>query len=48
MTAAKRAVVGWALATMVIALYTQILLPGAGGIGRARRPPFSSGASSSA
>jgi branched-subunit amino acid ABC-type transport system permease component len=26
--------VGWALSAMVIALYTQILLPGAGGAGR--------------
>ena len=32
--AARRAMVGWALALMVIALYTQILLPGAGGAGR--------------
>ncbi|HET9770917.1 MAG TPA: hypothetical protein VFS16_08510, partial [Acidimicrobiia bacterium] len=32
--AAKRAVVGWALAVMVMALYTQILLPGASGVGR--------------
>ncbi|HYH48059.1 MAG TPA: ABC transporter permease [Acidimicrobiia bacterium] len=32
--AARRAMVGWALAMMVIALYTQILLPGAGGAGR--------------
>ena len=32
--AARRAVVGWALAMMVIALYTQVLLPGAGGLGR--------------
>ena len=34
MNAARRTVVGWALAAMVIALYTQILLPGAGGTGR--------------
>ncbi|HZI39455.1 MAG TPA: branched-chain amino acid ABC transporter permease, partial [Acidimicrobiia bacterium] len=33
MNAARRAAVGWALAVMVIALYTQILLPGAGGAG---------------
>ena len=32
--AARRTVVGWALAVMVIALYTQVLLPGAGGLGR--------------
>ncbi len=32
--AARRAVLGWALAVMVIALYTQVLLPGAGGLGR--------------
>ncbi|HKY74925.1 MAG TPA: branched-chain amino acid ABC transporter permease, partial [Acidimicrobiia bacterium] len=32
--AARRVVVGWALAVMVIALYTQVLLPGAGGLGR--------------
>jgi branched-chain amino acid transport system permease protein len=31
---ARRAVLGWALSVMVIALYTQILLPGAAGAGR--------------
>lgn len=34
MNGARRAAVGWALTVMVIALYTQILLPGAGGAGR--------------
>ena len=33
-TGARRAVLGWALSVMAIALYTQVLLPGAGGIGR--------------
>jgi branched-chain amino acid transport system permease protein len=32
--ALRRAALGWALSTMVIALYTQVLLPGAGGTGR--------------
>ena len=34
MTAARRAALGWAVAVMVMALYTQVLLPGAGGAGR--------------
>ena len=34
MTGARRAALGWAVAVMVMALYTQILLPGAGGAGR--------------
>ncbi|MDQ1497813.1 MAG: branched-chain amino acid transport system permease protein livM, partial [Actinomycetota bacterium] len=34
MNGARRAVLGWALSVMVIALYTQILLPGAAGAGR--------------
>jgi len=33
-TGARRAALGWAVAVMVMALYTQILLPGAGGAGR--------------
>ena len=33
-SAARRAAVGWALCMMVVALYTQILLPGASGAGR--------------
>jgi branched-chain amino acid transport system permease protein len=32
--AARRVAVGWTLAAMAIALYTQVLLPGAGGAGR--------------
>jgi ABC-type branched-subunit amino acid transport system permease subunit len=31
---ARKATLGWALSVMAIALYTQILLPGAGGVGR--------------
>jgi len=30
-TGARRSALGWVLAVMVIALYTQVLLPGAGG-----------------
>src|SRR5206468_7279813 len=33
-SALGRAALGWALALMVMALYTQVLLPGAGGTGR--------------
>ena len=32
MNATRRPVVSWALSVMVIALYTQILMPGAGGL----------------
>ncbi|HVW33610.1 MAG TPA: ABC transporter permease [Acidimicrobiia bacterium] len=34
MTPGRRAVLGWALAVMAVALYTQILLPGTAGAGR--------------
>ncbi|HEV8627248.1 MAG TPA: hypothetical protein VG034_22610, partial [Acidimicrobiia bacterium] len=33
-SALGRAALGWVLAVMIIALYTQVLLPGAGGVGR--------------
>ena len=34
MNGARRVTLGWVLAVMVVALYTQILLPGTGGTGR--------------
>ena len=34
MNGARRAALGWALSVMVIALFTQVILPGAGGAGR--------------